>query len=178
VDAGPDQEIFLGEAATVSGSTDLDPGLILSQQWDSLGIMLCDDCPVFDLNPLKTTTYRYRVESLSGCIMTDEVTIYVLEQGRYFIGNVFTPNGDNANDVIMVHTSPGVVKVNKWIIFDRWGNTVFGRTDFDPNDPSIFWDGHMASGEELNPGVFSYLLEVELLNGSSETYHGDITLLK
>jgi hypothetical protein len=178
VDAGTDQEIYLGESATVSGSTDLDPDLILSQQWDSLGVMLCDDCPVFDLNPLETTTYRYRVESFSGCILTDEMTIYVLEQGRYYIGNVFTPNDDNVNDVIMLHTSPGVVKVDKWIIFDRWGNAVFGRTDFLPNDPSIFWDGRTGSGEVLNPGVFSYLLEFELLNGARETYHGDITLLR
>src|SRR4030095_6040877 len=43
VDAGADQEIFLGDLATVSVSTDLDPNLILSQQWDSLGVMLCDD---------------------------------------------------------------------------------------------------------------------------------------
>jgi hypothetical protein len=45
VDAGPDQEIYIGETATLSGSTDLDPNEIQDQAWDSLDIDLCQSCP-------------------------------------------------------------------------------------------------------------------------------------
>ncbi|MFZ1677664.1 MAG: gliding motility-associated C-terminal domain-containing protein, partial [Saprospiraceae bacterium] len=74
--------------------------------------------------------------------------------------------------------SSGIVKVLQWIIFDRWGNAVFGRTDLDPLDPSLQWDGYTPQGEKLNPAVFPYLLEVELVNGKKEIYHGTITLLR
>ncbi len=178
VDAGPDQEIFLGESTIVSGITDLLPAQILSQEWDSLGFVFCHDCADFSVSPHMTSTYRYLVISTTGCILEDEVIIYVIEKGKYFIGNIFSPNGDDINDEVRLHASPGIVKVLKWIIFDRWGNAVFGRTDFDPLDPSVFWDGRTPLGGEPNPGVFPYMLEVELLNGTVEIHHGDITLIR
>jgi gliding motility-associated-like protein len=162
----------------VSGTTDLPSDLIFNQEWDSLGFVFCQDCPEFTVSPHMTAVYRFRVTSETGCVIDDEVTIFVIEKGKYFIGNVFTPNGDNINDEIRLHTSPGIVRVHQWIIFDRWGDAVFGRTDFDPNDTSIFWDGRTPQGEELNPAVYPYMLEVELLNGAIEIYHGSITLLR
>ncbi|MEP6647763.1 MAG: gliding motility-associated C-terminal domain-containing protein, partial [Saprospiraceae bacterium] len=178
VDAGLDQEINIGESAMLMGTNDLVPGEILNQEWDSLGIVFCSDCPDFEVSPSETTTYRYRVFSETGCVLDDKVIIYVIEKGKYFIANVFTPNGDGINDEIRLHASPGIVRVLKWIIFDRWGNAVFGKTDFDPNDPSVFWDGYTPRNEKLNPAVFPYMLEVKLINGKTEIYHGTITLLR
>ena len=125
-----------------------------------------------------TSTYIYRVISATGCILEDEVTIYVIEKGKYYIDNVFTPNGDNINDEIRINAVPGIKKVRNWIIYDRWGDAVFGATDFDPDDLSIFWDGKTPDGEELNPAVFPYMLEVVLINGNTEVHHGTITLVK
>ncbi|MGB4849939.1 MAG: gliding motility-associated C-terminal domain-containing protein [Saprospiraceae bacterium] len=178
VDAGPDQEIYLGESITLSGTNDLLPDQIVTQQWDSLGFIFCTDCPEFEVSPQETSSYRYQVVSATGCILNDEVIIYVIEKGKYFIGNVFSPNGDGINDEIRFNPSSGIVKVLQWIIFDRWGNAVFGRTDLDPLDPSLQWDGYTPQGEKLNPAVFPYLLEVELVNGKKEIYHGTITLLR
>lgn len=178
VDAGPDQEIYLGESAKLSGTTDLQSGQLLSQMWDSLGVNICTDCPDFEVSPHETSSYRYQVMSATGCVLEDEVIIYVIEKGKYYIPNVFSPNGDGINDEIQLHTSPGIVRVLQWIIFDRWGNAVFGRTDRDPTDATLQWDGYTPRGERLNPAVFPYLLEVKLVNGKSEIYHGTITLLR
>ncbi len=178
VDAGPDQEIYLGESIMLSGTNDLLPAQIVTQQWDSLGTVLCTDCPDFEVSPHETSSYRYKVISATGCVLDDEVIIYVIEKGKYFIANVFSPNGDGINDEIRLYTSPGILKVLQWVIFDRWGNAVFGRTDRDPTDPSLSWDGYTPRGERLNPAVFPYLLEVELVTGKTEIYHGTITLLR
>ncbi len=178
VDAGPDQEIYLGESTILTGTNDLDPGQLISQSWDSLGVIICNDCSDDEISPHETSSYRYRVVSATGCVLDDEVIVYVIEKGKYFIANVFSPNGDGINDEVRLYTSPGIVKVLQWIIFDRWGNAVFGRTDLDPMDPSLQWDGYTPRGERLNPAVFPYLLEVELVNGKTEIYHGTITLLR
>lgn len=178
VDAGPDIEIYLGEAASLSGMTDLADDLILNDQWDSLGLTLCFDCALFDVTPFETSTYTYQVISLTGCVLTDEVIVYVIEKGKYYIGNVFTPNGDGINDEIRINSAGGIEKVVEWIIFDRWGNAVFGETDFNPDDPQVFWNGRTSTGEFPNPGVFPYVLELQLINGRTEVHHGEITLIR
>ncbi len=178
VNAGPDQEIYFGESVTLNGTTDLPLDQIINQQWDSLGYIFCMDCTNFNVSPHTTSSYRFQVISSTGCVLEDEVIIYVIEKGKYFIANVFSPNGDNINDEVRLYTSPGIVKVLKWIIFDRWGNAVFGKTNFDPADPSVVWNGYTPDGVKLNPAVFPYILEVELLNGKTEIYNGSITLLR
>ena len=178
VDAGPDQEIFIGEEVILSGITDILPGEILLIEWDSLGTPICSDCPEFEIKPEITTTYRFKVASQTGCVLFDEMTVYVIEKGKFYLPNVFTPNNDQVNDEIRFHATSGISKVLKWVIFDRWGDAVFGRTDFDPSDPSIFWDGTTLGSETLNPGVFPYVVEIELINGNREVHHGTITLIR
>jgi hypothetical protein len=178
VDAGPDFELYLGESGLLSGTTDLPNGDVITDHWDSLGISLCTGCPTFEINPWETTTFEYQVTSATGCTKTDQVTVFVVEKGKYFIPNIFSPNGDNINDEVRLFPGPGIGKVLQWIIFDRWGNAVFGKTDFDPLDSSVFWNGQATTGEFVNPGVFPYLIELQLINGKTELYHGDITVIR
>lgn len=178
IDAGPDVEIYLGESIELSGMTDLAPGDILTDQWDSIGLTLCTNCPTFEVSPLETTTYTYQLTSGSGCVKSDEIVVFVLEKGKFYIANVFSPNGDGVNDDVRIHASPGIEKVLRWIIFDRWGNAVFGHTDFEPTDTSVFWNGLTSTGDFVNPGVFPYVLEVQLISGKTEVFHGNITVIR
>jgi hypothetical protein len=162
----------------LSGMTDLISTDIMVDQWDSVEINLCFDCAEFEVSPWETTTYSFQVTSSSGCIRSDQMIVYVIEKGKYFIPNIFSPNGDQVNDEIRFHAAPGVGRVLKWIIFDRWGDAVFGKTDFDPADSAVFWDGRTSTGEFSNPGVFPYLIEIQLINGRRELHHGNITLLR
>ena len=178
IDAGPDVEIYLGESIELTGMTDLVPGDILSDQWDSMGATLCTNCPDFEVSPLETTTFTYQLTSWSGCVKSDEVVVFVLEKGKYYMANIFSPNGDGVNDEVRLNASPGIEKVLQWVIFDRWGNAVFGHTDFDPADTSVFWNGRTSTGDFVNPGVFPYVLEVQLISGKTEVYHGNITVIR
>ena len=178
IDAGPDQEIYIGESTMLEGTTDLLPSDILSDRWDSLGVGLCTNCPGFEVSPLETTTYTYQLTSSTGCTLEDEMTVYVLDRAKYYIANVFSPNGDGINDEVRINPTPGIKRVLKWVIFDRWGDAVYGRTDFDPLDPSVFWDGTTTTGDFANPAVFPYLIEVELISGKTQLFHGDITLIR
>ena len=36
----------------------------------------------------------------------------------------------------------------------------------------------MANGEKLNPAVFVYFAEIQFIDGETELYRGDVTLLK
>jgi len=178
VDAGPDIEIHIGETVTLSGTTDLINADLMDETWDSLGVGLCNNCPDFDVSPQETSVYNFLVTSVTGCVLQDMLTVFVVEEGKFFIPNVFSPNGDGINDEVRIYPTPGIQHVLQWVIFDRWGDAVYGKTDFDPNDPSVFWNGRTSTGDFANPAVFPYILEIQLINGNIELHHGNITLIR
>ena len=60
-------------------------------------------------------------------------------------------------------------------IFDRWGNLVFQSRDLIFN-----WDGRFHD-EQLQPGVFTYILRCTILKNGQEhsiTLKGDLTLIR
>jgi gliding motility-associated-like protein len=77
------------------------------------------------------------------------------ECGKYQLPNVFTPNGDNINDVFISNNPGGVTKVDMKI-FNRWGKLVF-KTE----DPNINWDGRDIDSKRFAPsGVYYYTCDV------------------
>ena len=86
--------------------------------------------------------------SLNHKICVDNCTYYRLP-------NVFTPNGDNLNDLVVPSPYKFVQKVNMKI-YNRWGNLVF-QTE----NPDIEWDGrYMANGKLMSAGVYYYICDV------------------
>jgi gliding motility-associated-like protein len=94
-----------------------------------------------------------------------------------YIPNVFSPNNDGINDLIYVQSNAPVKEVNKFIVFDRWGNIVFEDQHFPPNDPTHGWNGKF-SGDFLNPAVYTYQAELSTVYQDQIKISGDITLVK
>ncbi len=85
------------------------------------------------------------------------------ECGAYALPNVFTPNGDNINDIFKSYNPSGISKVDMKI-FNRWGKLVFKTSDADIN-----WDGRDIDSKKFAPsGVYYYTCDVyeERLTGS------------
>ncbi len=175
VNLGADQEIIIGDSTVLTATIDLDPSQLLSVHW--VQPVLCDSCLSNVVAPLQTTQYEVEIEDIFGCTASDAVTVYVDQRSKFYLPNVFSPNGDGINDVLMLKTHPGVARVVRWMIYDRWGDAVFGARDFDANSGDTGWDG-TANGRELNPGVFVYMLELKLLTGRTEIFTGTVTLIK
>jgi hypothetical protein len=53
---------------------------------------------------------------------------------------------------------------------------VFHRGIFLSNDEKLGWDGSW-NGKVLNPGVFTWVAIIKLINGESVTLSGEINLL-
>ena len=85
----------------------------------------------------------------------DELLIKVIDL-LIEVPNVFTPNGDGANDEFrVVYRS---VKKYKITIVNRWGKIVYQSSD-----PAKGWDGS-AGGSTAPPGVYFYYIEAEGYN--------------
>ena len=70
---------------------------------------------------------------------------------NYELPNVFTPNGDGANELFKPYPYRFVAKLN-FKVQDRWGNVVF-----ETQNPDILWDGtDSKTGKQLSEGVYFY----------------------
>ena len=91
--------------------------------------------------------------------------------------NVFSPNGDGINDRVTVFSSPEVKKIDRFRIYDRWGELLFQQSVFPPNDEFFGWDGTLL-GKLVNPCVFVYHVEWTDQAGDKHMEKGDLTLLR
>ena len=74
---------------------------------------------------------------------------------EYNLPNVFTPNGDGSNDLLIPFPYQYIESV-EFKIFDRWGVLIF-----ETNDPSLKWDGRSAANNRLcSDGVYYYVCTV------------------
>jgi gliding motility-associated-like protein len=171
VKAGVDHIIIKGQEVEVDASS---PNTV-NYVWSPDYKLSCTNCATPMASPEVDTFYNVTAVTEYGCKATDRLRIRVIEDcaGKMvYVPNTFTPNGDGQNDVLKVF-GPGVASVKEVRIFNRWGQLVF-----ETNNPSnIGWDG-TYKGQELNPGVFVYYMDVECINGERTIKKGDITLLR
>jgi hypothetical protein len=111
-----------------------------------------------------------------GCEAIARVLVKVKRPEEVYIPNIFHP-GSELNDRLTVFGGPGVAEIESFRIFDRWGEQLFNILNFQPNDPSLGWDGAYR-GEAVLPGVYVYFAVVRFIDGKTEVYRGDVTVLR
>lgn len=177
VDAG--EVIDFGESIQLNARINFPLGeidTIVWMPWDST--FSCSNCLNPRVSPGETQSYRVRVETVDGCVAEEFLTIIVNEENPVFFPTAFSPNGDGVNDTYIPFANLGTVaRITSMSIFDRWGETVFFREDFVPNDPQFGWDGSL-NGKPMNPQVLVFSVEVEFVNGERRSYKGDFALLR
>jgi len=182
IDVGPKPTLNLGPDITTTTGTTLtfNPiitnGPIVSWTWTPTTGLSCTTCPNPSVTVKDNSYYALTIKNNYGCLTVDTIRIFVFcKSAQVFIPNAFTPDGDGLNDVLMVRGKGIFVKTFR--IFNRWGELVFEKTNFDPNDPKYGWDGKVR-GVPATPDVFVYTAEVICDNGVMYTYKGNTTVLK
>ena len=136
--------------------------------------------PVGDFNVISPTTARLLVTDENGCKGEDLINIFVREFRSVEVPTGFSPGegGPALNDLLHVHGSSFMVeKIHRFQVFDRWGELLYEAVDFPINDPVTGWDGTFK-GKEMPAGVYVWYLEVDFVDGSSESYKGHTTLIR
>jgi gliding motility-associated-like protein len=175
IDLGPDQNLSTGTIYPLTPVTQNGP--IIWWQWSPATNLDCSDCP----NPSATIktdiTYHAMIKNSYGCLATDSIHIKTFCEGsQVFIPNAFTPDGDGVNDVLMVRAK-GIQSVKSFRIFSRWGEMIFEKTNFQPNDPTYGWDGKIK-GVTGAAEVYVYTAEVVCDNLQTYLFKGNTTILK
>ncbi|NJL74426.1 MAG: T9SS type B sorting domain-containing protein [Saprospiraceae bacterium] len=95
-----------------------------------------------------------------------------------YVPNAFSPNGDNINDLLTLSPSSAVRQIVAFYLFDRTGALVYEVTNRTPEEVNTQgWDG-MFNGYPASPGVYIYVLKVELIDESILFLEGDVSLIR
>lgn len=175
--------VNLGQDLTLSTGTQqpltslITNGPISKWEWSPSLNLSCNNCPQPIATIRNNISYVLKATNIFGCSGSDTLNIKVFcENSQVYIPNAFTPDNDGKNDVFMVRAK-GIMQVKSMRIFNRWGQIVFERSNFPPNDPVYGWNGRV-NNVEIGPNVFAYTIEVICDDGTPFFYKGNVTLLK
>lgn len=123
-----------------------------------------------------TTPGNYTViltASNSGCNINDSAYVLInpFPDPIVKVPNVFTPNGDNVNDLWKIEFD-NVAENTMVYILNRWGNVVAKL-----EGKSAAWNGESKS-KEASDGVYFYKYEIYDLNGGKHQGSGSFTLTR
>lgn len=117
-------------------------------------------------------TYIVTLYATAGtCIDSAKVTILVQEDFTIEIPNVFTPNGDGANEIFTIRTT-GAKDVSLQI-FNRWGQKLY-----DANGVNVSWDGKTQAGASAPEGTYFYFVKATSLSDKTVEQHGSVNLFR
>ncbi|HXU27465.1 MAG TPA: gliding motility-associated C-terminal domain-containing protein, partial [Bacteroidia bacterium] len=164
--AGANQSVFFGQAATIGGNPSNPIGGTIT--WMP-NINLSDTAASNPIaSPSVTTTYTLFVTNALGCISSDTMMVIVLPP--FNINNGFTPNGDGKNDTWVIdelYKFPNT----EIEIYNRWGEQLFySKGAYTP------WNG-TYKGSPVPVGTYYYVIRLNDKN-FPDHYAGPLTILR
>jgi len=177
VNLGEDTTIQLGDAIVLWDSTKIsDPSRAakLIAQPDTLSNRLCSTCM---LQPRHSFIYAVMAIDSNGCKAKDEKTVTVSKYRRFYIPNIFSPESKNGNERLYVQGGDDVSNIQRFSVFNRWGNLVYETNNMSPGDAAFGWDG-TTNGRKAEPGVFICRAELLFLDGEKEVHETSVMLIR
>ena len=113
-------------------------------------------------------SYTVTVIGAYNCTATDTIQVQLENcDSKIFVPTAFSPNGDGYNDELLLYEMGGHT-FKELKIFNRWGNMIFESKNLNTS-----W-----GGDEIESGVYIYLLNYYDEEGFEMTAKGNITVIK
>jgi gliding motility-associated-like protein len=163
VNLGPDSVLCLHDAPIIL-KNDFEKNAGESYRWSTGDTALALKVKHHgDVSLTVSTTY---------CSTTD--VVHINKDCYVDVPNAFTPNGDGVNDYFFPRQllSSSISDFHMQVM-NRWGQQIFETRQLDGRG----WDGRFNSSDQPG-GVYIYLIKVSFRNGASESYQGNVTLLR
>jgi gliding motility-associated-like protein len=175
VDIGEDRFVSIGESVSLQAFSTISPATAV---WSSDSGEKWEDTLLIEVQPMQTTVYTLLIADENGCEATDALTIWVKKEVGIYAPNAFSPNNDGINDgFTLFGKAEQIDHIVELLIFDRWGDLVFHKQHFAPNDELLGWDGN-TRGQAQSQGVYVYHAAVELAGGRQLKLQGEVVLVR
>ena len=173
-DAGPSRTIKDG-AQTVLGGPNTSIGSTYHYQWFPNEFMNNNTfVPNPTVNPNNDITYYLTVTQLNDTFQCKAYDTVVIRIGcdAVELPNAFAPGNNRPGSDKFGLLNKNIVKLNSFIIYDRWGNEVFTTTDVYAQ-----WDGKV-NGDPAPLGVYVWVVDGFCYGGQRVTQSGNVTLIR
>jgi|GEM_PF-441386 len=127
--------------------------------------------PVVYTQPGSYTVTLFAVKG--DCRDSASKVIHVEIPSALVVPNIFTPNGDGANDLFFVKATN--LEAIDILIVDRWGHIIYQVSSDTGN---IEWDGKNQYGKDAAEGVYIYKLKASGKDGQTYNKEGNISLVR
>ena len=120
--------------------------------------------------PAETTNYTVIGNNEFNCSSEASVSVTVDVNFQVFVPDLFSPNGDNVNDLLFANAVGA--EIREFRIYDRRGREMFSSSD-----PAVGWDGSF-NGSDQSMDSYIYFVVAELPSGEQVTKRGSIQLIR
>lgn len=145
--------------------------------WTLDGDIICEDCNTIDLSIVQDGELCLSIIYADGCEQMDCLELRSIENNEIFVPNIFSPNGDNVNDLFTIESNGQNTMIQQIMIFDRWGEMMYTNKDVQFDNVDAHWDGQFNQKDCL-PGVYVYVIRYIDIEGNIINKYGDITLVR
>ncbi len=179
----PDEvEVQLGEELPLDPIIDgVDDSSRDTFLWTSIDRLILKGKSLYDeiLYTFESTRLGLTVIDTNGCSGIGYISVTIDPNRNVYVPNVFYPgNPSGTNTHFQPFAGIGAELINFCRIYDRWGEQLYNREKYLPeNQLSEGWDGRYK-GKYVNPGVYVYIAEVKFLDGRVLLYRGDVTVIR
>ncbi len=174
VNAGPDLETTFGAENKLSITNSPD---VVRWNWTPAEFLSCTSCASPVSRHYKSMYYIVTVSNEYNCTAKDTVHVNAICTGvSIYIPNTFSPNHDGKNEVFGIGGT-GVRIIRSFRIFNRWGEIIFEKKNFYPNDISGTWNGK-NKGIDVDTGVYIYIAELECEANQTFERKGTVLLVR
>ncbi len=172
-ESDPELTVYYGEQEQLDIITNADIDIV---RWSPGFSLDCDDCLSPLLDPKASQLYIVEALDANGCEYSLEIDVTVLLEKDFYLPNVFSPNGDGVNDIFTIQAGPRVTQLKSFQVYNRVGSLIHAEAD-GLIDEMTGWDGN-SDGQLAALGVYIYVAEVILADGSISRLSGDVTIVR
>jgi gliding motility-associated-like protein len=174
VNAGSDTSVMVGSSFVLRPSYSSD---VNQYRWTPSQYLNCTNCATPTTTPREPIIYTVTARNQYQCEASDSRKIdLICNNESVFVPNTFTPNNDGVNDVWYPRGS-GIKSIRFIRVFNRWGQLIFERLNFNADDRSAGWDGTFK-GQPLPADVYVYSLGMVCDNNQVVETRGNVMVVR
>jgi gliding motility-associated-like protein len=120
---------------------------------------------------LSSQLFTLYIETQEGCKASDKIYVTVVDTTVVYVPNIFTPNGDGKNDVLLP-LYIGIKSLDYFIIYNRWGQKLFNTSNVLQG-----WNAQ-NNGKQQPNGTYVYQLRAKDILGKTIVQKGYFVILR
>jgi gliding motility-associated-like protein len=120
---------------------------------------------------LSNQLFTLYIETQEGCKASDKIYVTVVDTTVVYVPNIFTPNGDGKNDVLLP-LYIGIKSLDYFIIYNRWGQKLFNTSNVLQG-----WNAQ-NNGKQQPNGTYVYQLRAKDILGKTIVQKGYFVILR